>query len=74
MRLIGSLLAMAIGVLILLAAYWVFLSYTIDQPYHEIWIDLNSRLPEPMRAWSCHTVFARVSAGIAPYGCDGLWK
>ena len=70
-----SLLAMTLVILVaLLGAYWVFLTYTIEQPYHEVWIGLNSPLPEPLRAWSCHVVAARVQAGIAPYGCQGLWK
>ena len=73
MRLLGALLLMAVLIVAMLGGYWVVLTYRIDQPYHEMWIALNARLPEPLRAWSCGEVAARVDAGIPPYGCEGLW-
>lgn len=73
MRLVGALALMLVLVLAMLGGYWAFLTLTIDQPYHEMWINLNAPLPEPLRAWSCGEVAARVAAGIPPYGCEGLW-
>lgn len=41
----------------------------------EIWIDINRRLPDPMRKWGCETLMAREKAVTgsaslrAPYGC-----
>lgn len=74
MRLLGSLLLMLVLVVLLLGGYWAFLTQTIDAPYHEVWIGLNSPLPEPLRAWSCGAVEARLGpAAVPPYGCEGLW-
>ncbi|MDN5786375.1 hypothetical protein [Pseudorhodobacter sp.] len=70
---LGILVAVAIGLVAMLGAYWAYLSYTIDVPYHEMWIGLNSPLPEFLRSWSCHIVHDRIGGGLPPYGCEGLW-
>ncbi|NJM82671.1 MAG: hypothetical protein HC844_09335 [Tabrizicola sp.] len=41
----------------------------------EVWIDINARMPAPMRKWACKTLLEREAAviggtGRAPYGCD----
>jgi hypothetical protein len=41
----------------------------------EVWIDINARMPAPMRKWACKTLLdreAKVIGGVgrAPYGCD----
>lgn len=44
-------------------------------PKMEIWIDVNARLPEPMRLWGCRTLMARQAeimgrSGPEPWGCQ----
>lgn len=74
MRVLGPVLLMLALVAAMLGGYWAFLTKTIDTPYDEIWIGLNHRLPEPLRAWSCGDVEARLGpAAVPPLGCDGLW-
>jgi hypothetical protein len=41
----------------------------------EVWIDINARMPAPLRKWACKTLLDReteVTGGVgrAPYGCD----
>ncbi|MGL4237506.1 hypothetical protein [Tabrizicola sp.] len=41
----------------------------------EVWIDINARMPSPMRKWACKTLLDREAAviggtGRAPYGCE----
>ncbi len=41
----------------------------------EVWIDINARMPKPMREWACAALLereAKVIGGIGrpPYGCD----
>lgn len=75
MRLVAPLALMLVLVAVMLGGYWVFLTKTLDQPYDEIWIGLNSRLPEPLRAWACGDMAARLGpATVPPYGCEGLWE
>lgn len=41
-----------------------------ESPYDEVGIELNSRLPQPLRKWGCdrlHTTFANT---LPPYGCQ----
>jgi hypothetical protein len=40
----------------------------------EVWIDINARMPSPMRQWACKTLLDRQEAamgrpGAEPYGC-----
>jgi hypothetical protein len=41
----------------------------------EVWIDINARMPAPMRRWACKTLLDREAEvlggrGAVPYGCD----
>lgn len=75
MRALGLIATMAVILGGVLLGFWATKTYTLDTPYDEVWIGLNSRLPGPMRAWSCGAMHERLGAeaGVAPYGCEGLW-
>jgi hypothetical protein len=40
-----------------------------DSPYDEVGIDINSRLPEPLRAWGCAQLHQHFAQSLPPYGC-----
>ena len=73
-----------VGLVLALAALLAFKTYTIATPYDDLWVGLNSRLPSPVRAWSCQTVEKRLlpkgDAKAAaqfkqpPKGCEALWN
>lgn len=72
---IRTLLGIIVLLAIIIGGYWVFATYTITSPNDQMWIEVNSRLPEPARRWSCTEVKNRVggTAAQAPLGCEGLW-
>ena len=40
-----------------------------ESPYDEIGIEVNSRLPGPLRGWACARIAARFPGTIPPYSC-----
>ena len=83
MRTFRTLLGMIFGLVVALAAVLAFKTYTVASPTDDLWIGLNTRMPGPVRAWSCQTVEQRVRASTddklkaafktAPKGCE-LWN
>ena len=69
-------LAATVAVAILLAGVgtlgWRWYRYVTagDTPYDEVGIEVNSRLPEPLRAWGCTRVKERFPRAVPPYGCQ----
>jgi hypothetical protein len=41
-----------------------------ESPYQEIGIELNSRMPTPIRKWSCDRLHATFGNVLPPYGCQ----
>ncbi|TCT07833.1 hypothetical protein [Aquabacter spiritensis] len=63
-------------VLLLLAVggYWAYYVYAANSPYDQIGTAINSRLPEPARAYGCTELKKRhADAATAPAGCEGHW-
>lgn len=46
------------------------MSATPTSPYDEVGIELNSRLPLPLRKWSCDKLHATFGSVLPPYGCS----
>jgi hypothetical protein len=79
-----TILGAIFGLVIALAGLLAFKTYTIATPYDDLWVGLNSRLPGPVRAWSCQTVEqrligkgdakAKAEFKVAPRGCEALWN
>ncbi|MCX7325757.1 MAG: hypothetical protein NTZ14_15275 [Hyphomicrobiales bacterium] len=46
---------------------------TVTRADEEVWVDLNTRMPLPLRDWACGQVKARTQAPSAPDGCAGDW-
>ncbi|PJI54849.1 hypothetical protein CTI14_10820 [Methylobacterium radiotolerans] len=51
---------------------WRWYSYvtTGASPYDEVGIEVNRRLPEPLRAWGCQRIKERFPRAVPPYGCQ----
>ncbi|WP_244618812.1 hypothetical protein [Rhizobium sp. 18065] len=41
-----------------------------ESPYQEVGIELNSRMPEPIRKWGCDRLHETFANTLPPYGCQ----
>jgi hypothetical protein len=41
-----------------------------ESPYQEVGIELNSRMPMPIRKWGCDRLHATFGEMLPPYGCQ----
>lgn len=41
-----------------------------ESPYQEVGIELNSRMPTPIRKWGCDRLHATFANMLPPYGCQ----
>jgi hypothetical protein len=49
---------------------WYFYVTSDGNVYDEIGIQLNSRMPLPLRKWGCDQLQARFPQSLPPYGCS----
>ncbi len=76
-----TLLGMIVGLVLAVAALLAWKTYSIATPYDDLWVGLNSRMPGPVRAWTCSTVEqrllktdqAKAQFKQPPKGCESLW-
>lgn len=64
---------LAVVVVVVLAAgggRWYMYVNNTTSPYDEVGIELNTRVPEPMRAWGCGQLHANFPKALPPYGCS----
>ncbi len=64
MGFIKAILSLVILAVILVFGYWLYASYVSapDAPY---WAEINGKLPDPLRRFSCEQVKKRVSGPVA---------
>ena len=62
--------AIALGLGLTLGHRWYDYVANATSPYDEIGIEINSRLPESLRAWGCGRLKERFARAIPPYGCS----
>lgn len=70
------LFSLIIFLTVVTGCFWLYRTLTLANPYDEVWVGINSQLPEPVRTWSCQTVRKRVTQpGPPPHGCQqpGAW-
>lgn len=70
MGLIRTLLGIVVLLAIIVVGYWVYATYTIASANDEIWVEVNSRMPEPLRKWACNEVKTRLNTPDNPVGCN----
>lgn len=73
MRVLSILVSGVLALMIGITALWCWKTLTIVRADEEVWIDLNTRMPRPMRDWACDQVKARTKAPTPPDGCAGHW-
>ena len=75
MGFIKTLLGIVILMAIIVFGYWLYATYTIASADDEIWVEVNSRMPDPLRKWACGEVSGRIgSSAQAPIGCADAWS
>lgn len=63
------LMFVVIGAVSVIGGRWYTYVTNTSSPYDEVGIELNSRLPEPLRAWGCGKLRANFPRSLPPYGC-----
>jgi hypothetical protein len=76
MGFIRTLLGLVVLLAIIVVGYWLYATYTIGSANDEMWVEVNSRMPDPMRKWACAEVKNRIggTAAQAPTGCVDAWQ
>lgn len=68
-KLLAVLLVAAASVVAIIGGrWWIYVTNTSD-PLDEVGIELNSRMPEPLRKWGCAQLKANFRDRLPPYGC-----
>lgn len=69
-RVFRLILIVIVIFVVVLGGYWFRYVTNTDSPYQEVGIELNSRLPEPMRKWGCDKLRSNFKGAVPPYGCS----
>ncbi len=71
---IKTLLGMVILVAILVFGYWLYATYTSATADDRIWAQINEKMPDQLRQWSCEQMNARLAEAEAPDSCADVWQ
>ena len=74
MGFIRTLLGIVVLLAIIIVGYWLYATYTIANANDEIWVTVNSKMPDPLRKWACAEAKKRLSTSPAPIGCSDAWQ
>lgn len=55
---------------VVLGGFWYRYVTNTESPYQEVGIELNSRMPEPIRKWGCDKLRSNFASAVPPYGCS----
>ncbi len=69
-KLLSIVLVIVIASAVTLGWRWYSYVSNTDSPYDEVGIELNSRMPLPLRKWGCDRLKATFGAVLPPYGCS----
>ncbi|MCM5556990.1 YdgA family protein [Pleomorphomonas sp. JP5] len=69
-KLLSIVLVIVIASAVTLGWRWYSYVSNTDGPYDEVGIELNSRMPLPLRKWGCDRLKATFGAVLPPYGCS----
>lgn len=70
MRFIRLLAIMAIVFVVVFGYRWYAYVTNTDSPYDEVGIELNSRMPGPIKKWGCDKLHETFGNVLPPYGCQ----
>ena len=68
-KVFSLLIAVLAGFVIVIGGRWYTYITNTTSPYEEVGIELNSRMPLPLRAWGCGKLHANFPKSLPPYGC-----
>lgn len=63
------LLVAVVAVVAVIGGRWLLYVTNTNDPLDEVGIELNSRMPEPLRKWGCAQLKANFENRLPPYGC-----
>jgi hypothetical protein len=69
MRFIKTIIGLLFLLVIVAFGYWLYASY-VSAPNAPYWAEINSKLPDPLRRFSCDQVKKRVGSGTAIPSCE----
>lgn len=69
-KLLSMLLVIVVALAVTLGWRWYGYVSNTDSPYDEVGIELNSRMPLPLRKWGCDRLKTTFGAALPPYGCS----
>lgn len=75
MGVIRTLLGLVLILAVIIFGYWLYATYSITNANDEMWVQVNSQMPDPLRRWSCSEVKSRIGGTVtqAPSGCTDAW-
>jgi hypothetical protein len=78
-KLLTVLLVAVVAVIGVIGGRWLLYVTNTSDPLDEVGIELNSRMPEPLRQWGCAQLKAKFENRLPPYGCaaadgNGGWE
>ena len=74
MGFIRTLLGIVVLLAIIVFGYWLYATYTIATANDNMWVEVNSHMPDPLRKWACTEVKTRLNTPDAPTGCGDAWQ
>ncbi|MGN7294056.1 hypothetical protein [Rhizobium sp. SAFR-030] len=70
MKIIRLALIVVIAAAFVIGGRWYMYISNTDSPYNEVGIEINSRMPAPLRKWGCDKLHATFGNVLPPYGCQ----
>jgi hypothetical protein len=70
MNVLKVLVIVTIGCAAFLGFRWYRYVTNTESPYNEVGIELNSRLPGPLKKWGCDRLHETFGNAVPPYGCQ----
>ena len=68
-RAVRLLMILLVAAIVLIGGRWYMYVAHGENPYDEVGIELNARMPAPLRGWGCARITQRFPGTIALYGC-----
>lgn len=62
-------LTLVLALTVVVGGFWYRYVSNTESPYQEVGIELNSRMPDPIRKWGCDKLRSNFGGAIPPYGC-----
>ncbi len=71
-KLLTVLLVAVVAVVGIIGGRWLLYVTNTSDPLDEVGIELNSRMPEPLRKWGCAQLKTNFENRLPPFGCAAV--